>query len=268
MNPVMILARWLNQVKTDISGQALERVATSRSYGQLFWAMREVGVAIRQSVFTSLNALFNKPSVPDPRSAGHFSPRSVIREAARQGGLHVFPAPELDALQAESIDTNRNQKLLAWLHLYQNSRVPDLCLRYTPHEMALAFQAACCIGWWLKERPMFEGPGQPGGIFLLPDHVRERHFSPLLHNFAKGLLMLNPTCPLALGCHCNVIIAMLNEPPEDHPQPTFAQNLYSLQRYASAAPTDRPGAAQQRNSAPPTTRYNTRPIRGDSWGDE
>jgi hypothetical protein len=259
MNPVTILARWLNQVNADISGRALERVATSRSYGQLFWAMREAGVAIRQSVFTSLNALFNKPSVPDPRSAGHFSPRSVIREAARQGGLHVFPAPELDALQAESIDTNRNQKLLAWLHLYQNSRVPDLCLRYTPHEMALAFQAACCIGWWFRDRPVLDGPGQPGGILLLPDHTHDKHYSPLLHNFAKGLLMLEDACPPELGCYCNRIITMLNTPPDDHPQPTGTQNLYQLQRYTQ----------QQRQSAPPTQRYTTRPLGGgDPWGTE
>jgi hypothetical protein len=265
INAINTLARWLDQIQFDTSGSAMERLLSSRSYGQLFWRMRDLGSAVRETAFTALNASFNRQTVPDSRNADHFSQLSVAREAARQTGLHVFPAPEIDALQAEAIDTTRSYKTLAWLHAYQGARVPDLCLRYTPHDAALAFQAACCVGWWMKERAMFEGPGQPGGIFLLPDHTRDRHFSPLLHNFAKGLLLLNRTCPLALGCHCNLIIAMLDEPPDDHPQPTGAQNLYALQRYASAPPT--PQQQPHRNSAPPNSRFNTRPLGGgDPWG--
>jgi hypothetical protein len=245
------LARWLSRAPHDSSARALAQVASAHNYGELFWAMRDLGEALRRNAFTALNTSYGHPSVPNERAVAHFSHLTILSEVARQCGLHVFFAPEPVAQRAELIDPRRRVTLLAWLHTYPDTRVPDLCLRSTVHEDALHFQAACVIGWWLQERPHFEGPGQPGGSVLLPDHTLDLHFSPMLHSFAKGLLLLDDLCPETLGCHCNRIIHSLNAAPEAHPQATGAYSLAQLRRGAS-----------------PTTHahvYNTRPLRRDTW---
>jgi hypothetical protein len=258
IDPISTLARWLSQGQQDPSAHVLARVARARSFGELFWSMRDLGQALRQSAYTELNAAYGRTAVPDPRTAEFFSNTSVLREAARKAGLRVYLAPEQAVCEAEQLDLRRRAMSLAWLYVYSTTPTPDLCLRSTAHQQALIFQGACVIGWWLQARTHFSG-GAPQGAVLLPDHTTDLYFSPTLHAFAKGLLNLDTNCPESLGCHCNRIIYFLNAAPEGHPQATGALSLSQL--HPTAPPVPRPPASEPRT-------HTTKPIQQDTWEPE
>jgi hypothetical protein len=234
IDPDAALARWLGQVRRDPSGEAFRRLAAAPSYGALYWAMRDAGEAVRAQALAALHQRYGGHNVPDPRAPARFSPRAIVRAAADQVGLHIFFAPADLALVADAHDPARRHAVLAWLMTYPGARPPDLCLRATEHEDALCFQAACVLGWFVRDWPSFTGEG-PGGLLLLPDHTRDVHFSPMLHVFAKGLLRLEDHCPPALGCHCNAVLRLLNAPPPGHPEATGAHSLADLQRATGEA---------------------------------
>lgn len=261
------LARWLantervQRAEAERQAWAVWRIYDSPAYAAMWYDARDAGERVRARMLTQLNANQRIPGGrhPDPREPGSFSGRTIIGAAARDLHLTIWPyvpsqqgpiptyreeeegtasggdsaidvaidsadGPEPSAQPAQPLQP------LVWLQTFPEpeGQPPVLIVQLaTPKipEPRILFDMACMLGFLYRDRTPLD-PDAPHGVTLLP---RNPGMQSLLHQFALALLCLEPACPPAWKCHCNVIRARYNAPPPDHEQPTDTLALADLE---------------------------------------
>ncbi len=268
----LIFAHWLTQATiargASLAGQAgtpagtpegtpagssqtmqVWRIYDSPEYADLWYEAREAGERLRAAMLQRLYAQQRIPGGPhpDPREPGAFSARAIVAATVHALGIDIHqlpaqPTPDdplvrANGIRAMSAATAATAPIV-WLITYpptphrQPSRKPMLVLRADTSEVPLPrilFDMACMVGLLHRERSLLD-PHAPPDTILLPTTAS---LLSLLHQFAIALLCLEPVCPPAWTCHCNVIHERYNAPPADHDRPTGALDLSAIKRATS-----------------------------------
>ena len=237
------LGRWLEQVQVDASDRSFSRFVLSRdtNFDRLFWEFYDLGLAWRREVAVGLYRRAGATNVPDVRGRIYYSKHAIINELIVQLGLHGHVAsPRTDAMIESQLE--RQPGLLAWMQTYPEQYTPDVVVEVHADEDAFTFDAATVLGLYIKDQALYTGAAHLGMQLFPPDMQdrAQRAVTPLLHQFAKGLLWLPLECPPTWKCSCNVIRGLLNQPPANHPQETGALTIH------------RPTRPPSRPTTPPT----------------
>lgn len=233
------LSRWLGELRENPHREDDWSLYETGDFADLWYGARLAGESLRAHALRRLYRQRAHPGgpFPDPRERGAFSSRAVLGEAAHHLGIAIRYLPG-DLMHRMQRTKPRSRPSLAGILTYPGGRRPEIVMQYDAEEATLHFEMACLMGYLSKERQRLLDPYAPAGLTLPP---QDPSLVTVLHQFAIGLLCLQPQCPKHWTCDCNAIRLRFNVPPDDHAEQTDASDLRDLHAEILRHHTD-PGA--------------------------
>ena len=248
-----LLARWLaatTRARVDETARHAWQLYESAEFAHLWYAARDAGERLRASTLTTLYARRASPGgrYPDPREAAAFSERAILSAAATALGIALWQQPPAPASEASAPSDGGGESEGAGQRASEGAASPPppsvVCLVTYPQASGrpptillpaeepgasgalMLFDLACMLGYISKHTALLDASA-PHGVTFLP---RNPGITALMHQFAIALLCLDPICPPAWTCHCNLIRRRFTAPPADHAQPTDVISRRDLER--------------------------------------